>query len=436
MRMIYKAVAILCLALSPGLPSAGRAQWIKDGVPIATAANMQNVTGIISDGSGGAYIVWRDYRNTGNADVYMQRIDSYGFPLWADGGIAVAEGPSQQGDPVICMNDGGNIVVAYRDNVNGNDDIFAQCVDPDGNLLWAAGGMPVCLHSSYQGIPSIVASTSGSTIIGWLDSRNGDQDVFAQRINSSGARQWTSDGATICDATNLQDGLQMVADGSSGAIFVWEDLRDGVNLLLYAQKITWTAGLAWTANGVRLSSANCWQYVTQIMADGSGGAIVTWYDDRYGVDTDIFIQHILTGGNVSWTSAGKYVCLENGDQYFPALTTDGAGGAIITWQDQRIPTYYHVYAQRVNASGDAQWGIGGYPVSDDTGGQRTPHIVSDGVGGAIISWIDQRQGSEYDIHAQRIDGSGSKQWIDEGRRVCGAIRSQTTPLIAADGAQG
>ncbi|MBN2069903.1 MAG: T9SS type A sorting domain-containing protein [Candidatus Krumholzibacteriota bacterium] len=436
MRMIFKAAGLLCLALSLGLPSPGMAQWIKDGVPIAALANMQNVTDMISDGAGGAYVVWRDYRNIGNADVYMQRIDSYGFPLWADGGIAVAEGPSQQGDPVICMKDGGNVVVAYRDNVNGNDDIFAQCVDPDGNILWASTGMPVCLHSSYQGAPRIAAGTSGYMYIGWVDSRNGNQDVFIQRINWNGVTQWAADGFVVCNAAQVQDGLQMIADGSGGVTMVWEDYRDATNLLIYAQKVSSTGFVQWTANGVRLSTSNSWQNLPKLITDSSGGAIVVWYDDRNGVDTDIYSQRILSNGNTYWLPSGRSICTATGGQYFPDLTTDGGGGAIITWQDQRIPAYYHVYAQRVNASGNAQWTTNGLPLSDYTGGQRTPCIVSDGVGGAIIAWKDQRQGSEYDIHAQRIDAAGSKMWATEGERVSGAINHQVTAMITTDGAQG
>ena len=36
-------------------------------------------------------------------------------------------------------------------------------------------------------------------------------------------------------------------------------------------------------------------------------------------------------------------------------------------------------------------------------------IVSDGAGGAIITWFDSRSGTNYDIYAQRIDRSEERR---------------------------
>ena len=46
------------------------------------------------------------------------------------------------------------------------------------------------------------------------------------------------------------------------------------------------------------------QYAPKMVSDGSGGAIVTWYDD------DIHAQHVLAGGIVdpAWPAGGVAVC--------------------------------------------------------------------------------------------------------------------------------
>jgi len=56
--------------------------------------------------------------------------------------------------------------------------------------------------------------------------------------------------------------------------------------------------------------------------------------------------------------ANLRVCGVQGTQHAPVITTDGAGGAIIAWQDGRSGgTAYHIYAQHVLASGviDPVW---------------------------------------------------------------------------------
>ena len=52
----------------------------------------------------------------------------------------------------------------------------------------------------------------------------------------------------------------------------------------------------------------------------------------------------------------------------------------------------------------SQWVVDGAPVTTADKAQTTPKLVSDGQGGAIITWSDNRNGSN--IYAQRISSSG------------------------------
>jgi len=48
------------------------------------------------------------------------------------------------------------------------------------------------------------------------------------------------------------------------------------------------------------------------------------------------------------------ICTEGHTQEYPAITGDGSGGAIITWDDHRDGNF-NIYAQRINSSAAAQW---------------------------------------------------------------------------------
>ena len=124
----------------------------------------------------------------------------------------------------------------------------------------------------------------------------------------------------------------------------------------------------------------------------------------------------------------------NGDQYIPTITSDGAGGAIVTWEDSRSGNY-DIYAQRVNASGAVQWTADGVALCTATGSQWAPTITSDGAGGAIVTWQDYRSGN-YDIYAQRVNASGAVQWTADGVALCTATGYQGAPTITSDGAGG
>ena len=57
--------------------------------------------------------------------------------------------------------------------------------------------------------------------------------------------------------------------------------------------------------------------------------------------------------------------------------------------------------------GTPLWTLNGVAICTTVNDQYNPTIVSDGSGGAIITWNDFRNGSDYDIYAQKIDENGS-----------------------------
>jgi hypothetical protein len=113
-----------------------------------------------------------------------------------------------------------------------------------------------------------------------------------------------------------------------------------------------------------------------------------------------------SSGAVQWTLDGVAICTAADYQCDPTIVSDGSGGAIITWEDSRSGTNSDIYAQRVDSSGAVQWTLDGVAVCTAANSQWSPTIVSDGSGGAIITWYDYRSGTS-DIYAQRVDYTGS-----------------------------
>src|SRR5438045_1449237 len=70
--------------------------------------------------------------------------------------------------------------------------------------------------------------------------------------------------------------------------------------------------------------------------DQHGGAIAVWYEDRAG-DFDIFARRVDSAGTPRWTADGVLVCVAPAgtQQVLPKAVSDGAGGAIVAWIDGR-----------------------------------------------------------------------------------------------------
>ncbi len=267
---------------------------------------------------------------------------------------------------------------------------------------------------------------------------------------------WTGNGMRVCSTPGAQSEETAVADGAGGAYIGWWDSRDGT-FGVYLQHLS-SAGVptaGWPSTGLLLrANANTYAYeAVHVVPDGGGGAIVGWLDNRAGGHSyqDIYAQRVSSSGVALWPSGGIRVTGSNTVYSCYDMASDGAGGALFAWQDV-LSEYHpdHAYAQRIDANGQLLWAPTGVSTNvDTTADQYCPDIVSDGAGGAIVAWQDQRGinwGAPYGsqgtsaAYAQRLNASGVPQWPDSGLAVA-TDGVELTPYgietqLVADGAGG
>ncbi|MFN8346824.1 MAG: hypothetical protein U0X91_17620 [Spirosomataceae bacterium] len=352
--------------------------------------------------------------------------------------IAVAAAGDYKNEPRIISDGAGGAIIAWYDNRNGifNADIFVQRISAAGAVQWTVNGAAVSTAANDQYLPSLVSDGAGGAIITWQDFRNGtsNPDIYAQRVNASGSPQWTANGVIISAAANEQFPPSIVADGAGGAIITWQDQRNTSNSDIYAQRINASGSVQWTPDGLLISGASNSQGAPNIASDGGNGAIITWQDFRSNTNSDIYAQRIDGSGNIQWIGDGIVISNAGNDQYFPTIIADGANGAIITWQDFRSGIA-DIYAQRVNNAGSVQWTANGVAVCTASDYQYNPILASDGANGAIVTWYDFRN-SNLDIFAQRVNAAGLVQWTPNGVAIVTTPEEQKEPAIIADGAGG
>ncbi len=415
--------------------------WTTNGVPLCNAIGDQgsyiNVrVQMCSDCEGGAFIVWADERS-GNFDLYAQRIDEHGWIQWTSNGLAIANTGSVENYQQIISDGFGGAIITW---VAGGD-IYAQRVFSNGTKCWGSG-VVVCSAASSQSYPKLCTDGSGGAIITWQDSRNpplNADDIYAQRINSTGSPQWATNGVAICIATygGKHTSPEICSDENGGAIITWVDNRTvPENWNIYAQKINANGETQWLANGTVICNANNDQETARLVSDGQGGAIITWRDDRTGIDSwPVYAQRIDSNGVTRWTANGIVITnytIHYSDQY---MCSDGAGGAIITWRDSR--TEYNLFAQKINSAGTALWDSNGVAVCTAADNQVPRGISSDGNGGAVIVWYDMRSGNflNPDIYAQQLNSSGNAKWDANGTAICseGNYQDYATVLVSTKG---
>lgn len=415
------------------------ASWPHDptaNVPACAATG--NQTNLVScpDGAGGMILAWEDYRS-GTARVYAQRIDAAGNALWGTDGIAVCTAAGAQTNPAICRNAEGGAFVVWQDRRSGSIDLWGQSLHGNyGSRSWSDLGAPICTAGGEEHYATLIPAQDGGAFVAWSDSRfSAAFDIYANRFWPWGLTWWGDggNGVPICSANDAQLKPVLAATGDD-VIVAWWDLRDGVSLDLYAQRAGYLGATQWTTNGVLVCNAQNDQRDLQIVADDVGGAIMVWGDERNGFgNSDIYSQRVSATGQMRWTTNGVALTTASGQQTLPKLVSDAAGGAIVVWQDHRGATW-DVYANRVTSQGTVPWapGVG---LCTAIGDQTNPALVADGAGGAIVAWEDRRAGAA-DVYAQRVQGTGIWRWQDQGNLVCAAANDQLTPLLVSDGGSG
>jgi hypothetical protein len=407
----------------------GNILLLNTGMPVCTAANLQSTPFIVSDGAGGAIVAWQDFRSGSTNDIYVQRIDSFGFIQWTADGVAACTGQTGLVIGRMIPDGAGGAIIAWHDRRDFTNGVFAQRVSPAGIMMWTGNGVVVSSETGHQQNPSLASDGAGGAIIAWEDARNGANDIYAQKLDGTGTAMWASNGIAVCNAADTQIRPRVIPDGIGGAIVSWSDHRNTVFFGIYAQRLSSSGGARWTADGMTISSVMYDQIYCQIVPVGSGEAVVMWEDERNGANTwDIYAQKVDTTGAVSWTANGIAICTATGNQTDLQLVTDNEGGAVVVWEDERNgAANVDIYAQRIYSDGALHWTADGEAVCTAAGNQSAPQIASDGWSGAHVAWKDPRSGTTY-VYAQRIDGAGntvvatllqsySAAWNDKGVRI-------------------
>jgi hypothetical protein len=97
----------------------------------------------------------------------------------------------------------------------------------------------------------------------------------------------------------------------------------------------------------------------------------------------------------------------------PRIEPDGSNGALISWIDKRVGTDYDIYAQRIGASGTAMWASNGVAVCSAINNQTAQDMKYLGSNGVVVAWKDDRNG-KFNIYAQQLNLSGVAQLANNG----------------------
>lgn len=360
-------------------------------------------------------------------------VSAYAHAEWIESGTPVVIYSGYQHAPMVVSDGDGGAIIGWADQRTGNYDIYAARIGPYGDIIW--GPIVVCDDPNSQNGIVMASDCLGGAVFAWMDMRNGmDMDIFAQRIDADGTVLWTPGGEPVCTAGNDQDHAAIAGDGEGGAVICWTDGRDW-DYDLYAQRLNSSGTNVFVSNGVAVCTAVMEQLEASITTDGHNGMFIAWRDRRDYAHFNIYAQRVDHIGNLLLTPDGNPIFTLGYDAHEPQIAFDGVGGAIIVWYDERNP-YRDMFAQRVRTAGSVEWKVNGEEITNAVVGHvQSPDLVTDGLGNSFVAWSDGRSGT-WNVYAQHFDVNGHMLWTADGVKVVTGDHIQINPSTALDGDGG
>ncbi len=378
----------------------GDTLWQANGVALCDTANNKNLALMVPDGTGGAIFIWTDKRDLANGyDIYAQRIDGSGTRMWSGDGVAICDTLEDQMYPDIASDGAGGAIIVWQDQRGASIETYAQRIDGNGTVLWKRNGIIIDGTGQNPIDQKVVADNAGGAVITW--ERLGR--IRAQRVNAQGDTLWQANGINVCTDVATQWTPKLVSDGSGGAIIAWRDNRTPGEFYIYAQRVDAGGDTLWTADGIPLCKVTNYQRFHSIVSDGSGGAIVAWEEDFD--NQDIHAQRVDGSGNLLWTANGVDVCTASDRQTANRTVADGYGGAIIVWEDNR-GAFTMSYGQRLDANGNPLWAVNGVSFDYRLISHHMATLLPGGSVGMYFVWEDWRPITESDIYISLANENG------------------------------
>lgn len=397
--------------------------WGVEGVRVSPPRGIRDVTHVISDGHGGAIIVWDDYTRAWyenplteffENEIYVQRIDSTGKILWDSSGVLI-RGKSANVRKVafeIVTSDHQTYIITCVEGIAWGiydpfKDFYGQKIDLNGKTYWGEGGKRLNIEDNIVNVRHrIISDGAGGFLMVWFDP-NPPRGTIVDRYSEDGDFVWEQGHVN----SNAGGAFEACSDGKGGVIVVGVDFPGGGWITEgRIQRVDKNGHLCWSDSAIVFLQNRGQHLQYRIVPNTNFGALVSWTDNYPpGLYSERYFLAFDSTGVILWCQDG--FGYGNTSIYHPVAISDGFGSMILIINDyvKNLETRTgNQLVLKVDASGNAVWGREGVlfrhqPYND---WPFSMVGVADGQGGIIVVWYEAHQNTGYDITLQQINYKG------------------------------
>ncbi len=347
--------------------------------------------------NGTSYLVaFEDERDDWDMDIWGARIAPDGTVLDPDP-FRISFSVNESRYQAVAF-DGVNYLVVWCsevDTLTGRN-IYGARVSPLGTIL-SPGVFTVSDAPGRQYYPA-VACCGTNYLVTWVDGRSGPYDVYGTRVSLSGT---VLDPAGIPISVGFNDhwNLKMSSDGTDYFV-AWEDWRNGW-LDIYGCRVA-QDGTVLDPAGIPICTETGSHFIGSVLYNGLDYFVV-WQDYRSG-SSDVYGARVSRSGTVLDPTGIPVSADPAYQEWFPTVASSGTA-CLVVWQDNRNGGEPDIYGARVDQSGTVL-DPAGIAISTATGYQEQPQVAF-GATDWLVTWLDGRNGTWFDIYGARVSQSGT-----------------------------
>jgi Secretion system C-terminal sorting domain len=330
--------------------------------------------------------------------------------------VAVSAAANFQYAVLYSIDDSGNSFYVWGDYRNGNSELYAQKLDSKGNPQWAKDGLrigKILDKSTIIYTPKLIKPDGkGGAYVLWhrlIDVNKVERrNLYAQYVSSDGKNQWTEDGVKVTDQ-------ELTSYDANDGVMELNDLKNDKLLITFnnynastSTNVVYTKKLNYAGKEVEAETKllEAKALETKVLYDEKNSKFIALIKD---VATDYLFQTLDSTNKPLISATAFYLNAFSGTSRIDLFKIDNDGNAVVgrTLSGGGKKT---VVAHKISKDGKSIWGNNGINLGSNT--TYDVQIVPTSDGGGIATWIETGDKSKP-FQVAKLKANGDILWKNE-----------------------
>lgn len=333
----------------------GSLLWGDPGIVVSNEPNAAHAPKISGLGDGNVAVGW----TSEDGPVVIQKLDGDGNVLWAPGGVSMVPSSGIFFLADLHGDADGNAIVSWVPYIGTSHDLWAQkLAAADGSNLWGADPVQVFNGTGgalqFGNFPPFIYDGAGGAVFVWYTVSATGQ-VHAQHVMANGSPAFAQNGV-LASTNTMRNHFEPAGayDPATGDIYaVWRE-TDGTqtHFGVYAQRIDNTGARQWTDNGKALQSLSLLDQSEMVaLPVAGGGMLAAWASNDAPNPMPVHVARLAADGSYVW--AGNVVDITTEPNDIGRLTgaLSSQGYAAYAWTASAASFAGDIHAQNINFDG-------------------------------------------------------------------------------------